>query len=220
MVIGLAIIVFVLVVALILLFVYKRNSYPEIIDVPKNSKGKYKKVLVVILILGSSIYAYQNFIDRPVVPKDFVGIHFRMTKDEVLYVMGKPEKTIKYDDKSITPQGLNDISAYDKKENHWHYKHSTHGINIYFDEESEKVYQVSCNLTEDTKYVSVIFCETNKVGLGYKEEIINNILGVPDEIKFLDGLKFVSYKKFNTTFALNKKGVTQIVVSSPDRKLN
>ena len=136
MVIGLAIIVFVLVVALILLFVYKRNSYPEIIDVPKNSKGKYKKVLVVILILGSSIYAYQNFIDRPVVPKDFVGIHFRMTKDEVLYVMGKPEKTIKYDDKSITPQGLNDISAYDKKENHWHYKHSTHGINIYFDEES------------------------------------------------------------------------------------
>jgi len=220
MILGLAIVVLVLIIILILLFFYKRKASPEIIDIPTKFTGEFRKILIAVLVLGSSIYAYLKFIDHPVIPKDFNGIVFGMTKDEVLYVMGKPEKTIKFDGKNIVPQELIDVSAYDKKENHWYFKHSTHGVNVFYDEKTEKVYQVSCNLTEDRNSGGVTYCETNRVGLGSKEERIIDIFGVPDEVRFSDGLKFVSYKKFNTTFTLNKKEVTQIVVSSPDKKLD
>lgn len=220
MILGLAILVFILIIVLILLFVYKRKASPETIDIATKSTGEFRKILIVVLILGSSIYAYLKFTDRPVIPKDFIGIVFGMTKDEVLYVMGKPEKTIKFDGKNIVSQELINISAYDKKENHWYYKYSTHGVNIFYDDKNEKVYQVSCNLIEDRFSVGVTYCETNGVGLGSKEERIIDILGTPDEVRFSDGLKFVSYKKFNTTFTLNKKEVAQIVVSSPDKKLD
>lgn len=220
MIFGLAIVVFILIIVLTLLFVYKRKASPEIIDIPTKSTGEFRKILITVLIICSSIFVYFKFTDRPVIPKDFIGIVFGMTKDEVLYVMGKPEKTIKFDGKHIVALELIDVSAYDKKENHWYYKHSTHGVNVFYDEKTEKVNQVSCNLTEDRYTVGVTYCETNRVGLGSKEEKIIDILGIPDEVRFSDGLKFISYKKFNTTFTLNKKEVTQIVVSSSDKKLD
>jgi hypothetical protein len=177
------------------------------------------KVILCILFItcGSAIgYSVIKEIGKLTAPTEFAGVRFGMTKDEILYEMGQPTKTIKFDGSVVIPPDLERSLIFDKDKHHWHYDKNDYALNVFFDLKTNKVKEVGCYYALEFNPIGIKYCKFKNIGLGASEEEVIENLGAPSDSKFSGiGMKFLTYERLNTHVALLRKVVTHINVSSP-----
>lgn len=200
-----------LVIAFTLLLIHKLQN-------GKHIRFSLKVVFCILFIACGFVIGYSvvKEIGKLTAPTEFAGVRFGMTKDEILYEMGQPTKTINFDGGIVIPPELVNSLIFDKEKHHWNYDKNDYALDVFFDLKTNKVNQVSCYYAPEFNPIGIKYCKFKNIGLGASEEEVIENFGTPSDSKFSGiGMKFLTYEKLNTHIALLRKVVTHITVSSP-----
>lgn len=190
-------------------------------------RWKWKKIILILiglpitigLLAGGGITSYKWFKETfPPTVKKQNGINkimLGMTKDEVLYIKGKPSAVWS----NFTPlkgntftfdQALED-GASEMDSNTWDYV-DEYGdrLTIEFNNETSKVDNINCTKGESNYGNS---CEIQDLKIGLSEDDLLRRLGKPEKSVIEDSVKKMYYPDLNLKFYLEKKEVYLTAIS-------
>jgi hypothetical protein len=170
----------------------------------------------VLLIIGLVVgYLSVKHEEAQKAPTEFAGVKFKMNKEEILYEIGQPNKTIALSDSFVVPAELITNLTFDKTKNHWHYDKKEYSLDVIFDSETNQVNKVICYYAQEFIPVGVSYCKLKNIGLGSSEENVIDNLGNPSKSFVSEtGVKHMAYQNINTNIALKRKVVVQMTVTS------
>lgn len=166
-------------------------------------------LLSIVIAVGIIEFTKNNQNNKVSVVDSYGSISIGMSFNEVKYIKGIPDRVAKFkNDKDADFSMLIDINRMPEKHTEndyriWQYEGS---ISVYFDSKGT-VNGISCS--KKTLYCPSVF----GIGIYDSERSIIDLLGEPEESNLSsDGNKYLSYKKLNVLFVLNKQAVSEIVV--------
>jgi len=185
--------------------------------VTKRPRFSYKFLIQVVLSICGLVIGYLSvkYEQRQKVPTEFAGVKFKMNKEEILYEMGQPTKTISLANFFVIPAEFEKNLTFDKAKNHWYYDKKDYSLDVIFDSETNQVNKVICYYAQEFIPFGVNYCKLKNVGLGSSEENVIDNLGNPSKSFVSEtGVKHMEYQNINTNIALQRKVVIQITVTS------
>ena len=220
--VGLGIFLSSLVISFTLLFIYVRKNTAEVESSGAKFSNLFNKYVVLsalaicgVLVAYFGLTLIPKEIGKLTTLKEFAGVKFGSTKEQILYEMEKPTKTSNPIDGISIPPELNDSRVFDKSKNEWYYDKNDYSLMIHFDAESQKVKKIHCYYAQEFIPFGIKYCQFKNIGLGASEEQVIENLGEPTDSTFSEtGYKYLDYGHLKARLGLNRKVVLSIFIEA------